>query len=69
MTILVNFSVELTADGQIATEVTYINPNIFREAMDKWNPEYENTPTISFMIKNIVRDLLDYDYLIGRYLR
>ncbi len=69
MTTLINFSVDLTDDGQIATEVTYVPPEVFRKVMDKWNPEYENTVVISSMIQNILRDLLDYDYLIKRYLR
>lgn len=69
MTTLINFSIDLTPDGQIATEITYVSPELFKSAMDNWNPEYENTLTISYMIRNIVRDLLDYDYLIKRYLK
>ena len=49
--LLFSFSVYLNADGKIAIEESNIDPELFEEAMDNWNPEYQNTAMIVAMIK------------------
>lgn len=56
-------------DGSIQTDLENVNPYKFQEIMDAWNPRYKNTPTIAYMLRNVMRDLTDLNYMIGRYLR
>ncbi|KKL12323.1 hypothetical protein LCGC14_2536920, partial [marine sediment metagenome] len=58
MTKLITFSVSLTDNGNIQTDIEYVNYKEFEEIMNAWNPEYEPTPSISCMIRNVVRDLV-----------
>jgi|TARA_R100001377_G_scaffold83302_1_gene64630 hypothetical protein len=41
--LLFNFSVKLTSAGHISVEHSNIKPEEFKEVMDKWNKQYENT--------------------------
>ena len=45
------FSVLLDAEGKIVIEEDNIDPELFEEAMDDWNPDYPNTAMIVAMIK------------------
>ena len=45
------FSVLLDTEGKIVIEEDNIDPELFEEAMDNWNPEYPNTAMIVAMIK------------------
>ena len=49
--LLFRFSVLLDAEGKIVIEEDNIDPELFEEAMDNWNPEYQNTAMIVAMIK------------------
>ena len=49
--LLFRFSVLLDAEGKIVIEEDNIDPELFEEAMDNWNPEYLNTAMIVAMIK------------------
>ena len=49
--LLFRFSVLLDAEGKIVIEEDNIDPELFEEAMDDWNPEYPNTAMIVAMIK------------------
>ena len=49
--LLFRFSVLLDAEGKIVIEEDNIDPELFEEAMDNWNPEYPNTAMIVAMIK------------------
>ena len=49
--LLFRFSVLLNAEGRIVIEEDNIDPELFEEAMDDWNPEYPNTAMIVAMIK------------------
>ena len=49
--LLFRFSVLLNAEGKIVIEEDNIDPELFEEAMDNWNPEYPNTAMIVAMIK------------------
>ena len=49
--LLFRFSVLLNAEGKIVIEEDNIDPELFEEAMDNWNPEYQNTAMIVAMIK------------------
>lgn len=69
MTKLISFSVSLTDSGHIQTDIEYINDEKFQLLMNEWNPEYEATPSIACMIRNVVRDLFGINEVIGRYLR
>ena len=44
-------SVLLDAEGKIGIEEDNIDPELFEEAMDDWNPDYPNTAMIVAMIK------------------
>ena len=48
---LFRFSVLLNAEGKIVIEEDNIDPELFEEAMDDWNPDYPNTAMIVAMIK------------------
>jgi len=48
---LASFELKLTTEGLIVLEKKITPANEFTEAMDKWNPSYENTPAIESMIK------------------
>tara|TARA_R100000742_G_C4222324_1_gene45780 strand:+ start:54 stop:272 length:219 start_codon:yes stop_codon:yes gene_type:complete len=48
---LASFELKLTTEGLIVLEKKIAPANEFTEAMDKWNPSYENTPVIESMIK------------------
>ena len=69
VTKLITFSIALTNDGNIQTDLEYINDKKFQIVMDEWNPEYEATPAIACMIRNVVRDLFGINEVIGKYLR
>ena len=49
--LLFRFSVLLNAEGRIVIEEDNIDPELFEEAMDDWNPDYSNTAMIVAMIK------------------
>ena len=49
--LLFRFSVLLNAEGRIVIEEDNIDPELFEEAMDDWNPDYPNTAMIVAMIK------------------
>ena len=49
--VLFRFSVLLDAEGKIVIEEDNIDPELFEEAMDDWNPDYPNTAMIVAMIK------------------
>ena len=69
MTKLITFSVSLTNDGNVQTDIKYVNYKQFEEVMNAWNPEYGNTLTISYMIRNVVRDLVGINDIMRSYLR
>ncbi len=69
MTKLITFSVTLTNDGNIQTDLEYINHEAFQILLDEWNPEYEATPMIACMIRNVVRDLVGITQTMRSYLR
>ena len=48
---LFRFSVLLDTEGKIVIEEDNIDPELFEEAMDDWNPDYPNTAMIVAMIK------------------
>ena len=49
--LLFRFSVLLNAEGRLVIEEDNIDPELFEEAMDDWNPDYPNTAMIVAMIK------------------
>ena len=49
--LLFRFSVLLNTEGRIVIEEDNIDPELFEEAMDDWNPDYPNTAMIVAMIK------------------
>ena len=49
--LLYTFSVLVDAEGKIVIEEDNIDPELFEEAMDDWNPDYPNTAMIVAMIK------------------
>ncbi len=69
VTTLINFSVSLTDTGDIQTDIEFVDHELFKRVMDEWNPEYGNTTLITYMIRNVVRDLFGVDRLIRSYLR
>lgn len=69
MTTLINFSVSLTNSGDIQTDIEFVDHELFKKVMDEWNPEYENTTMITYMMRNVVRDLFGVERFIRSYLR
>ena len=49
--LLFRFSVLLDTEGKIVIEEDNIDPELFEEAMDDWNPDNPNTAMIVAMIK------------------
>jgi len=48
---LAELKIELTTSGNIVITSSNVKPEEFTKAMDNWNAEYENTPTIVSLIK------------------
>jgi len=69
MTKLITFSIILTKDGDIQTDLEYIRYEDFQRIMNEWNPEYQGTLSISYMIRNVVRDLVGINETMRSYLR
>ena len=47
---IASFDVKLTSEGLLVIETKLAKGKDFIEVMDKWNPEYENTPVIASML-------------------
>ena len=47
---IASFDVKLTSEGLLGIETKLAKGIDFIEVMDKWNPEYENTPAIASML-------------------
>ncbi len=47
---LFSFSVLLNEDGDVVVEKQGLDPKAFKEAMDDWNDEYQNTHTLVALI-------------------
>ena len=47
---IASFDVKLTSEGLLVIETKLAKGEDFIEVMDKWNPEYENTPVIASML-------------------
>jgi len=47
---IASFDVKLTSEGLLVIETKLADGMDFIEVMDKWNPEYENTPVIASML-------------------
>jgi len=69
VTKLITFSIILTNDGDIQTDLEYIRYEDFQRIMNEWNPEYQGTLSISYMIRNVVRDLVGINETMRSYLR
>ena len=57
--LLFRFSVLLDAEGKIVIEEDNIDPELFEEAMDDWNPDYPNTAMIVAMIKMLTATAIE----------
>ena len=49
-TTIASFDVKITSEGLLVLESKLAKASDFMEVMDKWNPEYENTPVIASML-------------------
>ena len=49
-TVIASFEVKITTEGLLILQTKLAHPIEFTEAMDKSNPEYENTPVIASML-------------------
>ena len=49
-TVIASFEVKITTEGLLILQTKLAHPIELTEAMDKWNPEYENTPVIASML-------------------
>jgi|TARA_B100000900_G_C20485804_1_gene677408 hypothetical protein len=49
-TVIASFEVKITTEGLLILETKLADSFEFTETMDKWNPEYENTPVIASML-------------------
>ena len=47
---IASFDVKLTSEGLLVIETKLAKREDFIKVMDKWNPEYENTPVIASML-------------------
>ena len=47
---IASFDVKLTSEGLLVIETKLAKGEDFIKVMDKWNPEYENTPVIASML-------------------
>ena len=51
--LLAQFTIELTQDGKVCLENRTVNPDLFREAMDEWNQDYEGTLALTNMLREV----------------
>ena len=49
-TTIASFDVKITTQGLLVLETKLAKSEDFVRVMDKWNPEYENTPVIASML-------------------
>ena len=54
--LLAQFTVELSQDGKVYLENKSINPEAFRKAMDEWNDTYENTLSLTNLLREIKKE-------------
>ena len=47
---IASFDIKLTTQGLLILETKLAKSEDFIRVMDKWNPEYENTPVIASML-------------------
>ena len=64
--LLFRFSVLLNAEGKIVIEEDNIDPELFEEAMDDWNPDYPNTAMIVAMIKMLTAAAIEFQKDINK---
>jgi hypothetical protein len=66
--LLFRFSVLLDTEGKIVIEEDNIDPELFEEAMDDWNPDYPNTAMIVAMIKMLTAAAIELQKDINKTL-
>jgi|TARA_R100000656_G_scaffold123314_1_gene99725 hypothetical protein len=66
---LFNFSVKLTPAGHVAVEHECLKPEEFKEVMDKWNNQYQNTEVIVSLLNYLSNHSKDLEKDIYKILR
>tara|TARA_Y100000401_G_scaffold115989_1_gene120777 strand:- start:11605 stop:11829 length:225 start_codon:yes stop_codon:yes gene_type:complete len=67
--ILFNFSVKLTQAGHVAVEHECLKPEEFKEVMDKWNDQYQNTEVIVALLNYLSNHSVQLERDIYKILR
>lgn len=67
--ILFNFSVKLTQAGHVAVEHECLKPEEFKEVMDKWNNQYQNTEVIVALLNYLSNHSVQLERDIYKILR
>ena len=66
---LFNFSVKLTQAGHVAVEHECLKPEEFKEVMDKWNDQYQNTEVIVALLNYLSNHSVQLERDIHKILR
>ena len=66
---LFNFSVKLTQAGHVAVEHECLKPEEFKEVMDKWNDQYQNTEVIVALLNYLSNHSVQLERDIYKILR
>jgi hypothetical protein len=66
---LFNFSVKLTQAGHVAVEHECLKPEEFKEVMDKWNDQYQNTEIIVALLNYLSNHSVQLERDIYKILR
>ena len=66
---LFNFSVKLTQAGHVAVEHECLKPEEFKEVMDKWNNQYQNTEVIVALLNYLSNHSVQLERDIYKILR
>jgi len=54
---LLTFTVTLQQDGELRSNLVYIDPKTLVTTLDELNPEYPNTHILAAILRNYIREL------------
>ena len=67
--LLFNFTVKLTQAGHVSVEHSHVEPREFKEVMDKWNNQYQNTEVIVALLNYLSNHSVQLERDIYKILR
>lgn len=66
---LLSFEITLNEEGSIETTLEALNPLLLRNALDEYDPEYENTEVLCSMLRNMIRETVGVQDMLVKLLK